>query len=79
MLRLFIQIGEAKRMILDKIGSNVRKAAGGILGRLFGVMRPFKSPCVKIPRKIGSVESFHPCKQVKIKLYWGSCPRKCLR
>ena len=49
MPRLFISL-EVRKMNWGEVGKNVRKATDGLSTKIFGIMKPSKSPHSKIPR-----------------------------
>ncbi|MDH5460019.1 MAG: hypothetical protein OEW71_03165 [Candidatus Bathyarchaeota archaeon] len=49
----------------NKIGKNVKETTNDLSSKIFGIMKPSKSPYLKIPRKAGIVKSPYSHEQAK--------------
>lgn len=65
MLSLCIQIGEVKKMVLNKNGKTPKKSTGGMSDRLLGTVEQFKLLHSKILEKAGMVENSCPRREVR--------------
>jgi len=59
MLRLIIEIGEVKKMSLNEIGNNVRKATDIVSSKIFRVIKQSRSQYPIIPGRAELVENIH--------------------
>ena len=65
MLRLFIQIGEVKKMNWNIVGKHVRKTTDGLLSKILGVIKPNRSTYSKILREAELVGNAYPHAQTE--------------